>query len=361
MASAATDVMQLLEASLADDFQVECIDQPDCPVFFAVAMPRRPIATGITPRLPCGRGLTRPEAMLSALGEAAELRASLATAEIVTRMGGRKRNGLAYLMAENLGSAALVEVQAQEVFLDWAEIAAEPARFTANSSGCAAWPDLEGATERGLLECIERDARALWWYGKLQCPQRPHHALDDIQPRLSWWLQHRQRNFTLIDVTCDTGVPAAVAASWEPDGSNIAIGSAAAPTITEASLSATTEMLQTELAMKVGNVAGNGELQAWAGLVNAQGLPQFAGALSEAETPPLTSPVVEHLIALGLDVLRYEFTMHGDVLSTARMLVPQLGGLRQNQKVHRIMDYIETRPDLTSVRAVADLDIREPY
>ena len=361
MANATTNAMQLLEASLADDFQVECIDQSDCPVFFAVAMPRRPFAEGKTPRLPCGRGLTRAGAVLSALGEAAELRASLATADTVKRLGDRKRDGLAYLMVENLGSAGLVEVEAQQVFLDWAEIAAEPERFIANSSGCAAWPDLDGATERGLLECIERDARALWWHGKLQCPKRPPHCLDSIQPRLSWWLQQRRRNFTLIDVTCDTGVPAVVAASWEPDGSNIAIGSAAAPMLSEASLSATTEMLQSELAMDIGNVAGNTELQSWTSRVNAHDLPQFAGGISETESPPLTSPVVAHLQALGTDVLRFDFTAQGDVLSAVRMMVPHLGGMRQNLNVQRIMDYNGRYPDRTEVRAVADLDTREPY
>ena len=361
MENPVADWTKVLEESLADDFRVELIDLPDCPIFFAVAMPNRPSAMGSTPRLPCGRGLTRPAAILSALGEAAELRASLATGEKCPRLGRERRDGLAYLTAENLSSSSWAEVLAQRVFLDWAEAASEPLIFSASSSGCAAWPDLDGASERGLLECIERDARALWWHGKLRCPKRPQHCLDDIEPRLSWWLQQRQRRFELIDITCDTLVPAVVAASWEPDGSHIAIGTAAAPTLTDAALSATTEMLQTELAMTVGDVAGNDVLHAWNRQVNALDLPQFAGAIPEVETPPVIAPLVAHLQSLGLDALRFDFTAPGDVLHTVRMMIPGLGGMRQYRSNRRIMDYIERHPELTDVRTVEEIDIREPY
>lgn len=361
MEYATEDLISVLEDSLIGDFKVELIDLSDYPVFFAAAMPTRAFATGEVPRLPCGRGLTRQAAILSALGEAAELRASLARKETFPSLECERHDGFAYLPVENLVTGAFTGVIAQRIFLDWAAAAGEALVFDAGSSGCAAWTDLAGATERGLLECIERDARALWWHGKLRCPTRPRDCLDDVEPRLSWWLQQRQRNFALIDITCDTRVPVAAAASWEPDGSHIAVGTAAAPAFADALLSAAIEMLQTELAMTVGGAAENDELQAWVRQTNAGGLMQLAGAISEVVPEPVTTPLVEHLRALDIEALRFDFTAPGDVLHAVRMMLPGLGGIRQYCEPDRIMAFVGRHPELTDVRTASELDYREPY
>jgi ribosomal protein S12 methylthiotransferase accessory factor YcaO len=361
MPDANSKMLKALERSLADDYRLLSVDAAECPAYFFVAMPVRPAASGAEPRLPCGRGMTRAEAMLSALGEAAELRACLAAESGLARIGYSKRDGLAYVNGETLRTGEPVQLLAQHVFLDWARTAAEPEIFNASTNGCAAYQDIDGATERGLLECVERDARALWWYGRLRCPKLPLHYFDDREPRLSWWLQRRSREFALIDVTCDTLVPSVVAASWEPDGSGISIGSAAAPSLSDAALSATTEMLQTELAMSVGNVPGNEELLGWRSDANAKDLPQLAGEVSVSEPGTVARPIAEHLHDLGRDAVRFDFTAADDVLSAVRMMVPGLSGLRQDKQPQRILDYAARNPSLTAVRSVADLDGREPY
>ena len=361
MSSGDTNLLSALETRLADEFRLMAIDAGDCPVFFAVAMPVHPVAENANPRLPCGRGLTRAEAALSAMGEAVELRACLATADKAASLAYSTRDGLARVVGENLGTVQPESLQAQHVFLDWADVTGEPEIFRANTNGCAAWPNLEGATQCGLLECIERDARALWWYGRLQCPKLPLHFLDDIQPRLAWWLQRRRRDHALIDITCDTLVPVIAAVSWEPDGSNVAIGSSAAPTLAAATISATTEMLQIEIAMDVGNVAGNGELLAWQSTANAHQLQQFSGLVSTGQAEELSRPVADHLLALGHDVFRYNFTDPDDILKTVRMITPNLGGLHRNQRPQRIMEFLARNPSLTTVRSMAELDPREPY
>jgi ribosomal protein S12 methylthiotransferase accessory factor YcaO len=361
MPKAGTDILDELEASLVGEYSVVFVDAADCPVFFSLAMPVHPFPHGVEPRLPCGRGLTRSESKLSALGEAAELRACLASKDLVARHGDARRDGLAHVIGENLGTGRAVDLLAQHVFLDWALAAGEPEVFGANTNGCAAWPDLDGATERGLLECIERDALALWWYGRLRCPRLPRRLLDDRAPRLSWWLQQRRRTHAFVNITSDTLVPAVVAASWEPDGSNIAMGSAAALSLPDAALSATTEMLQTELAIEVGNVAGNEELRGWLSRAVAHDLQQLAGDVSSLEPAAVEGPVAAHLIALGREVLRFDFTRAGDILHAVRIIVPSLGGMRQHKKPERIMEYLARNPALTETRTVDGLDPREPY
>jgi ribosomal protein S12 methylthiotransferase accessory factor YcaO len=355
------NLLTMLETSLAGEFRLMSIDVGDCPVFFAAAMPIQTVSAKSIPRIPCGRGFTRAEAALSAFGEAVELRACLATESKVTGLAKLAVDGLARVRGENLKTAQPVELLAQHVYLDWAEIAGEPEVFRASTNGCAAWPNLQGATDRGLLESIERDARALWWYGRLQCPKLPLHVLDEVQPRLAWWLQHRQREHAWIDITCDTLVPVIAAVSWEPGGNNVAIGSAAAPSLSAALISATTEMLQTELALEMGNVADNDELRDWQRSANAHDLPQLSGFASEAEAKALSRPVCEHLLALGFEVVRYNFTEPGDILKTVRMITSELGGIRQYRRPQRIMDYIARNPSLTTVRTIAELDPRETY
>jgi ribosomal protein S12 methylthiotransferase accessory factor len=97
----------------------------------------------------------------------------------------------------------------------------DPGHFfvRADSNGCAAGSSLEEAILEGLLEVIERDAIALWWYNRVRRPQ-----LDVDAFGLRYWRRIRTyhdqelgRSLHLLDLTSDLGVPTFVAVSCRRD------------------------------------------------------------------------------------------------------------------------------------------------
>lgn len=94
-----------------------------------------------------------------------------------------------------------------------------PPSVTRNSNGCAAGSSLEDAVLQGLLELIERDAVAIWWYNRTPMPGLDLDSFHD-----AWIDELREvhanlgREVWLLDVTSDLGVPAMVAASRRTNG-----------------------------------------------------------------------------------------------------------------------------------------------
>ena len=76
------------------------------------------------------------------------------------------------------------------------------------SNGCAAGNTLTEAILQGFLELVERDAVALWWYNRAR---RPGVDLDSFEDsyvhRLRAFLQERGREFWVLDLTTDLGIP----------------------------------------------------------------------------------------------------------------------------------------------------------
>ena len=234
-----TNDAKLLNATLkalADRFTVYEIPDQEQPVFLAAAMPLRDGLTGLKPRLPAGRGLNLLQAKMSAAAEAVELLASLSKAD----------QSYDEIAGTNLLSNSEVRLHCNQVFLDDAQIRNSPSNFDCNSSGCAAGVNLDDAHRRALLECVARDAMAIWWYGR-QSRQHLHiRQLDQIAPRLSWWLANRSRKTILIDITSDIGVPVIASVSANPDGRHIAIGTAAHPNAIAATVDTGTGMAHPE-------------------------------------------------------------------------------------------------------------------
>jgi ribosomal protein S12 methylthiotransferase accessory factor len=93
-----------------------------------------------------------------------------------------------------------------------------PPSVTSNSNGCAAGGSLEDAVLQGLLELVERDAVAIWWYNRTPVPGMNLDSFHD-----PWIDELRQvhaslgREVWLLDVTADLGVPVMVAVSRRTD------------------------------------------------------------------------------------------------------------------------------------------------
>lgn len=121
-----------------------------------------------------------------------------------------------------------------------------------NSNGCAAGNTIEEATLHGLLELIERDAIAIWWYNRLNRPPLESARLDSFASRRVADLTREQaaagRSLALIDLTNDLGVPVIGAVSADHrSGGNIVFGFGAHLDPSIAALRAVSELVQLEV------------------------------------------------------------------------------------------------------------------
>lgn len=322
------ELIARLTRALEHDFRIMAVEEPEAPLFLAVALPTDDATTGLKPRLPAGRGMTPQQAMISAGAEALELRASLAQQHVGDLKRQHRAEGLAVVKATDMASAAVVDVPAQSVYLDCAAVLSEPLQEDATSSGCAVGPDRNGAMERALWECVERDALALWWHGNRQGGAVATEIIDTHQPRLFWWLHQRKRQTRLIDVTTDIGLPVVVAVAADPDGRMVAVGSAARPVLEDAALAAVTEMVQTEVSLDHALAAGDPEAAAWVAQASLLTQTQFQPGPSRPPAPMTLAALLDRLDDLGHRALAVELTLPGDPLPTMRVLVPGLCAMR---------------------------------
>jgi ribosomal protein S12 methylthiotransferase accessory factor len=89
---------------------------------------------------------------------------------------------------------------------------------SADSNGCAAGGTFADALVHGLLELIERDAAAIWWYNRLPRPLLDLDSFSVAQLGKMRDLYRAQlREFWALDLTGDLGVPVVVAISARVD------------------------------------------------------------------------------------------------------------------------------------------------
>jgi bacteriocin biosynthesis cyclodehydratase domain-containing protein len=89
----------------------------------------------------------------------------------------------------------------------------------ADSNGNAAGSSLEDAVLQGLLELVERDSVAMWWYNRTRQPGVDLAAFGD--PWIDELLQVYKgldREVWVLDVTADSGIPTMTALSRRVDG-----------------------------------------------------------------------------------------------------------------------------------------------
>jgi ribosomal protein S12 methylthiotransferase accessory factor len=110
---------------------------------------------------------------------------------------------------------------------------------TADTNGCAAGSNPGMATLNGLLELIERDSVAIWWYSRVR---RPRLCASNLEA--SFRNAFPRRELALIDLTSDLRVPVVAAVSSNKNGRMIVVGAAAHPDVYEAARKAVAEAAQ---------------------------------------------------------------------------------------------------------------------
>jgi ribosomal protein S12 methylthiotransferase accessory factor len=163
------------------------------------------------------------------------------------------------------------------------------------SNGNAAGNTLEEAVLQGFLELVERDGVALWWYNRIR---RPGVDLDSFSEpylgRLQAFLREHEREFWVLDLTTDLGIPVFVSVCRRTDGSpeQIVPGFGAHLDARVALLRAVTEMNQMlaspllePAGKELGDLAADPETAHWLTTATVANQPY----LLPADSPPLTA------------------------------------------------------------------------
>ncbi len=96
----------------------------------------------------------------------------------------------------------------------------DPVYARADSNGCAAGAVIEEAILQGVLELIERDAVAIWWYNRIERSCVDLDVVADSYGRdLVVHYQSLQRDLWVLDITSDMNVPVFAALSRRTDKS----------------------------------------------------------------------------------------------------------------------------------------------
>jgi ribosomal protein S12 methylthiotransferase accessory factor len=94
----------------------------------------------------------------------------------------------------------------------------QPSFCFPDSNGCAAGNTREEAILQGLMEIVERDSVALWWYNRLRRPAVDLDSFGDPYiDALQAYHRRRARELWVLDVTADLGIPTFVALSRRVD------------------------------------------------------------------------------------------------------------------------------------------------
>lgn len=89
----------------------------------------------------------------------------------------------------------------------------------ADSNGAAAGSSYEDAFLQGLMELVERDSVAIWWYNRLHLPEVDLSGFEDefLAENRAFYAQHN-REFHVLDLTTDLGIPSFVAINRRTKG-----------------------------------------------------------------------------------------------------------------------------------------------
>jgi ribosomal protein S12 methylthiotransferase accessory factor len=225
----------------------------------------------------------------------------------------------------------------------------DSARFfcAADANGTAAGNTLEEAILQGLLELIERDAIAIWWYNRVPRPAVDLASFD--LPYVSSLLQHYRsmgRELWVLDLTHDLGVPVYAGVSRRVDRATedviVSFGAHLDPVVAlTRALTETNQFLpalsRTRADGSTAYLYGDPDAIAWWNTATVASQPYVAAdrhqpARSRHDVPELSSSDITSDIELltrrlgerGLEVLVLDQTRPDVNFPVARVVVPGL-------------------------------------
>ncbi|QTO22392.1 TOMM precursor leader peptide-binding protein [Burkholderia seminalis] len=205
-----------------------------------------------------------------------------------------------------------------------------PAACVHNPNGCAAGSSLDEAILQGMLELIERDAVAIWWYNRIARPGIEFSSFDDPYfdalvreyATLGWRLW-------ALDITADLGVPTVAALAENPQDGRFSIGFGCHPDGAIAVNRALTEVNQLlDVAADAPDPWDRGKLADTGFLYPAADLPRTSRStwqpIGAASLPAAIAQGVGRIVAAGMDVLVVDKTRPDLGLSVVQVIAPGL-------------------------------------
>jgi ribosomal protein S12 methylthiotransferase accessory factor len=244
---------------------------------------------------------------------------------------------IGWVEAVSLVSGERRYVPAGHVYLGY-----DAGRFSTDTNGCAAGVTADSATLAALLELIERDAVALWWYNRAPRPAVDLAALSSrrIDAVLAA-ARESGRQVAVLDLTADFRIPvcAAVAAG---ESSGIALGFAAHPDPERCAWKALAEM-SAGMAMLENPRSARRQ---WLGEARVQEFPHLVpcgpkvcwGPQPPDETGSMVKTLVQRAHAIGLDVLAMDLTRAELGVPVVRVVAPGLRPLARRLAPGRLYD-----------------------
>lgn len=229
-------------------------------------------------------------------------------------------------------------------------------RRPAESTGVGAGQTSNEAVLSGLLEVIERDAVALWWYGGRSARPPASDLCDgsEFQRFINALRPGDERKCWLLDLTTDVGVPVFAAVSSEQDGSRAIAGFAARLDPFDAACTAMLELCQMELAQNIsvtrwrrdGEDSLNAQDRMWVQRylhLSVANHPQLIaeGAAREHPNPPARDPLsylVAKLSEIKLEAFYCDLTRESVGVPVVRVVVPGLQSSKPDWVSHRLVE-----------------------
>lgn len=233
---------------------------------------------------------------------------------------------LDWLVARSLVDGRKVHVPAAHVLLGYPD-PLEQGFPVSDSSGLAAHDDHERACAHALLELIERDAVAIWWYNQLERPSIPVAALPAQVGIFAGWAESRGRRCWALDLSTDLGVPVVAAITSSQAGEDLSLGFGAGWTHDAAALSAVGELAQFEASRRLrrGADSSGPDLVALAGrltIARARWLAPRGEVNPRGGGPRALADLLARLSRANLEA--FAVTLAQEPVSVVRAIVPAL-------------------------------------
>jgi bacteriocin biosynthesis cyclodehydratase domain-containing protein len=230
---------------------------------------------------------------------------------------------IGWLPAQSCTGGPSTNIPAGNALL-WYCFRQEPEYCIPDSNGAAAGPTIEAALNSALLELIERDALALWWYSRALRPAPPL-SISFIESACSTFATE-QMDVHWLDITSDLGIPVCLAVASNRDGSQVTFASGAAFHFDDAAARATKELTQILYWSRQNRPFP--ELFSWWRTAHRDHLPHFnphASAVSATHAPTQCGESLpHHLHSLGYPSYWMALTRPHLQIPVARAFVPGL-------------------------------------
>jgi thiazole/oxazole-forming peptide maturase SagD family component len=217
---------------------------------------------------------------------------------------------------------------------------------SADTVGCGSGRSFNAALLHALLEWIERDAMAIWWYNRLQRPAVRLESFEDQRLLdVQDGLRRIGRQLWLLDVTTDTGVPTYISVSCRSDGSEPLFAGAAHVSPRIAAWKAASEVGQIWFTALQAQ-AIDADFGKWLTHATLESQPYLAPA-HVVEAPPEAAAVtlaeelefvVSRLRSVNLEPVAVDLSRPDVALRTVRALVPGLRHIWNRCAPGRIYD-----------------------